>query len=97
MFGFGKDNKKESDVILTSAVLSKASPNHSLCPSLDLKTRIRGFAICLLLGSILGLFSCGILKSLGNGTKGLTRFTIIYVFGVALSIASSMFLWGPQK
>ena len=54
MFSFGKDNAKGGDAILTNAVLTKATPNHSLCPSLDLKTRIRGFLMCLLLGSILG-------------------------------------------
>lgn len=95
MFGFGKDNKKDNDVILTNAVLSKASPNHSLCPSLDIRTRIKGFAICLFFGTILGLFSCGLLKTLKEGNRGLIKFTVIYVLGVALSIGSSMFLWGP--
>ena len=66
---FKKD--KTSDAILTNAVLSKAAPNHSLCPSLDLKTRIRGFFFCLFLGSLLGLFSCGVLSASKKGSEGL--------------------------
>ena len=97
MFSFGKDNAKGGDAILTNAVLTKATPNHSLCPSLDLKTRIRGFLICLLLGSILGFFSCGVLSNATKGISGLIKFTVFYTLGVVLSIGSSMFLWGPKK
>ena len=49
------------------AVAEKTQKNKSVCPSLKLKTRIYGWAICLSIGFLLSLMSSGALKSIAKG------------------------------
>ncbi|EGD78752.1 hypothetical protein PTSG_01730, partial [Salpingoeca rosetta] len=54
------------------------------------KQRMYGFAYCFAIGCILGLLGTA-LVALGN----LTAFAICYSLGTIMSLASSLFLWGP--
>ena len=68
-------------------------PNKSMCPSLTLKQRITGWAVCIGIGFLLSFFSSGLLISLASGN--VVKFSIFYSIGTLLSLISSLFLWGP--
>mmetsp|Transcript_16986 Transcript_16986/g.28725 ORF Transcript_16986/g.28725 Transcript_16986/m.28725 type:complete len:106 (+) Transcript_16986:131-448(+) len=69
--------------------------NKSICPSLTLRTRVYGWAICLSIGFLVSLLSSGLLKSLSSGK--IIKFAIFYTVGTIASLSSSMFLWGPRS
>ena len=88
--GDGKGNKL---LAVGSVLADKAHPNKSLCPSLSLRTRIKGWFILMCVGFCISLISSGLLKSLIKGD--MTKFAILYTLGTACSLGSSLFLWGP--
>eukprot|EP01147_Barroeca_monosierra_P007901 gene7901-691_t len=57
---------------------------------LSRKQRLYGFAYCFAAGCILGIVGTALI-ALGN----LTAFAICYSLGTIMSLASSLFLWGP--
>ena len=67
----------------------------SLCPSMSLKHRIIGFAICSSLGLFITLLSFGALFVVVSGE--MWRFAVPYTIGTVLSLMGSMFLCGPWK
>ena len=78
---------------ITSALTDKVQPNRSLCPSMALRTRIKGFGILFCLGMLISLISSGLIKSLMKGD--ILKFGIFYTLGTCCSLGSSFFLWGP--
>ena len=76
-------------------VADKAGPNKSACPSLPLKTRLQGWAVCFGVGCAMSILSASLL---GNIMKGhMTKFAVVYIIGTGCSLASSFFLWGPMN
>ena len=69
--------------------------NPSLCPDLDLKTRIVGFLLTFILGIVMMFGSIAQLFSLALG--GQRWFAIWYTAGNIVSLSSSFFLMGPKK
>ena len=89
-----KPQEEKGSLLNVGSVLAdKATPNRSLCPKMSLKTRIKGWFICLCLGFLISLISAGILKSLLRGD--ILKFAILYVAGTFCSLGASLFLWGP--
>mgnify|MGYP000223695884 FL=1 len=96
LFGGGvaeKPQEQKSLLNFTSVLADKTVKNKSLCPSLSLKTRIKGWAILICIGFVVSLISAGLLKSLIRGD--IVKFGILYTVGTCCSLGSSMFLWGP--
>lgn len=69
--------------------------NPSMCPDLDMKTRIIGFLLTFILGIVMMFGSIAQLFSLALG--GQRWFAIWYTAGNIVSLASSFFLMGPKK
>lgn len=65
------------------------------CPALTLKQRIAGTVICLVLGSLLSLFSLSSLAKLILGNP--TPFAFKYTLGNLLSLGAASFMVGPAK
>ena len=79
---------------LYNAITGVAS-NSSLCPRLDLKTRIIGFIISFFLGMFMMISSISQLFTLALGGQRL--FAIWYTCGNIVCLSSSFFLMGPKK
>lgn len=62
--------------------------------TLSWSTRIKGFAICFVLGFVLSIMGSAFLALPG---KGLLIFALFYTTGNMLSMASTCFLMGPWK
>ena len=75
--------------------ISGAVTNSSLCPNLDLKTRVIGFLITFLVGGFMIISSLGQLFSLALG--GQTWFALWYTTGNVVCLSSTFFLMGPKK
>ena len=75
--------------------VSGVASNPSLCPDLDLKTRILGFVISFILGIGMMIGSITQLFSLAFG--GQRWFALWYTTGNAVCLSSSFFLMGPKK
>ncbi|CAI9726730.1 transport SFT2B-like [Octopus vulgaris] len=100
------DDTDEEHGIVTQALLSPSERSGDLMSPSSLKsmisdastlswsTRIKGFAICFLLGigfSVLGSALLFIAK------KGLVLFAVFYTLGNVLSLSSTCFLMGPMN
>lgn len=75
--------------------LSGLSPNPSMCPDLDLQTRILGFIITLILGFIMMIGSVAQIFSLVLG--GQAWFAMWFTVGNVVCLSSTFFLMGPKK
>ena len=75
--------------------VSGFAPNPSMCPDLDLSTRIIGFVLSFIIGFIMMMGSIGQLFSLALG--GQRWFAIWYTVGNVVCLSSSFFLMGPKK
>ena len=99
----GGDSAKKSSVsgsnnlLPGSALADRVTPNHSLCPSMSLKTRVYGWVTLMCVGCLVSLVSCGMITSLIKGGDGIIKFGVIYTLGTICSLGSSMFLWGPAR
>ncbi|UJR10311.1 hypothetical protein I4U23_014517 [Adineta vaga] len=60
---------------------------------LSWNTRLKGFGICLLVGSVLGIVAVIVYFAGGN----LSGFAILYSFAVIFSLGSTFFLMGPMN
>ena len=85
----------EEDNTVIPEVGQKLIAEDTACPSLPVKDRIMGFAICYILGFIISILSTFLL--LFGAIKKPYKFAIIYTLGNVLSLSSSFFLNGPQK
>ena len=92
----GKKDKEGGSLLenLGANLKKKVEPNKSICPSLSLRTRVKGWAICLCLGFVISMMSSGMIKSIANGK--VLKFGVIYTLGTLVALSSSMFLWGPR-
>ena len=82
------------------ALAEKTQKNESLCKSLPLRTRIKGWFACFCAGMIISFLAGGMVKRLasaGNFNVGVAKFMILYSLGTACALSSSLFLWGPAK
>ena len=97
MFG----SKKQDDTKLMSAgvaLAEKTQKNESLCKSLPLRTRIKGWFACFCAGMIISFLAGGMVKRLASaGNFGVAKFMALYTLGTACALSSSLFLWGPVK
>ena len=75
--------------------ISGVGPNPSMCPDLDLKTRIIGFIISFILGIFMMVSSISQLLTLVVG--GQRWFAIWYTCGNSVCLSSTFFLMGPKK
>ena len=75
--------------------ITGVSSNTSLCPDLDLKTRIIGFIISFVVGIFMMISSVSQLFTLAIG--GQKWFAIWYTCGNAVCLSSTFFLMGPKK
>ena len=75
--------------------VSGVATNPSMCPDLDLKTRIIGFILSFIIGFVMMIGSIGQLFSLVLG--GERWFAIWYTAGNIVCLSSSFFLMGPKK
>lgn len=82
----GNDNAEDEDS--TTGII----PNISTT-SLSWSTRIKGFAICFVLGIIVSFF--GSLSLFLH--KGLLHFAVLYTLGNLITMLSTCFLMGPVK
>uniref|UniRef100_A0A6B2LLI6 Vesicle transport protein n=1 Tax=Arcella intermedia TaxID=1963864 RepID=A0A6B2LLI6_9EUKA len=73
-------------------VVGAVTPNDSLFPSLSLKQRLIGFAICAGIGFLLSVIG-GLMLIFGN----FQAFGILYSIGNLVTILSTCFLVGPVK
>ena len=75
--------------------ITGVSSNTSMCPDLDLKTRIIGFIISFFLGIFMMISSISQLFTLALGGQRL--FAIWYTCGNSVCLSSTFFLMGPKK
>ena len=75
--------------------ISVASTNSSMCPDLDLRTRILGFIISFIIGIFMMLSSISQLITLALG--GQRWFAFWYTCGNGVCLSSTFFLMGPKK
>ena len=73
----------------------KVVPNHSLCPTMSIKTRVYGWLVCMGIGIFLSFISSGMLHNIIKGK--VVKFAVLYTLGTICALASSFFLWGPMK
>ncbi|XP_029640207.1 vesicle transport protein SFT2B isoform X2 [Octopus sinensis] len=90
------DDTDEEHGIVTQDLMSPSSLKSMIsdASTLSWSTRIKGFAICFLLGigfSVLGSALLFIAK------KGLVLFAVFYTLGNILSLSSTCFLMGPMN
>ena len=97
---FGGKKEKKSDPMsggllgLGEKIAGKTQPNKSLCPSMSLRHRTYGWGICFVLGMVIAMASSGTLKTMAQGSY--LKFGILYASGTIITLAASMFLWGPR-
>ena len=73
----------------------KEEENNSIFPTLSLKDRLIGFAICFVFGYLLEFMALGSLAGLLLGrTK---KFAFLYTAGNIVAIFGTFFLVGPQR
>ena len=75
--------------------VSNVAQNPSMCPELDLKTRIIGFIVCFIIGIFMLISSISQLLTLALG--GQRWFAIWYTAGNTVCLASSFFFMGPKR
>ena len=76
---------------VAASLADKSQPNRSMCPSLNFKTRVMGFALMFIIGTIISMSSSHQFRR-GN----LKTFAVMYCIGTLISLTASMFLWGPK-
>lgn len=69
--------------------------NDSIFPSLSLKERLIGFAVCFLLGFLFQFMSMGSLVGVLMGRA--SKFAFLYTCGNIVSIFGTFFLVGPSR
>ena len=84
-------NKAKSLYISISGVAS----NPSMCPDLDIKTRIIGFILSFIIGVFMMISSISQLTTLALG--GQRWFAFWYTSGNCVCLSSTFFLMGPKK
>ena len=75
--------------------ITSVSSNQSMCPDLDLKTRIIGFIITLIVGIFMMISSVSQIFTLALG--GQKWFAIWYTLANTVCLSSTFFLMGPKK
>ena len=75
--------------------ISGAASNPSMCPDLDIKTRIIGFIISFIVGIFMMISSISQLLTLALG--GQRWFAVWYTCGNIVCLSSTFFLMGPKK
>ena len=75
--------------------ISGVASNPSMCPDLDLKTRIIGFIISFIVGVFMMISSISQLLTLALG--GQRWFAVWYTCGNIVCLSSTFFLMGPKK
>ena len=75
--------------------ITGTSSNNSMCPELDLKTRIIGFIISFIIGIFMVVSSISQLFTLALGGQRL--FAIWYTLGNCVCLSSTFFLMGPKR
>ena len=75
--------------------ITGVSSNTSMCPDLDLKTRIIGFIISFVIGIFMMISSISQLFTLALG--GQRWFAVWYTCGNCVCLSSTFFLMGPKK
>ena len=80
---------------LSGVSLGTKKEPQGLCPALSYRQRVIGCVSCLLLGTLLSLFSLGSLAQLVLGNPA--PFAIKYTIGNLLSLGASSFLVGPRR
>ena len=73
----------------------KEEENDSIFPTLSLKDRLIGFAICFVFGYLLEFMALGSLVGLLLGRS--KKFAFLYTTGNIVSIFGTFFLIGPQR
>ena len=73
----------------------KEEENNSIFPTLSLKDRLIGFAICFVFGYLLEFMALGSLVGLLLGRS--KKFAFLYTTGNIVSIFGTFFLIGPQR
>ena len=73
----------------------KEEENNSIFPTLSLKDRLIGFAICFVFGYLLEFMALGSLVGLLLGRS--KKFAFLYTTGNIISIFGTFFLIGPQR
>ena len=76
-------------------VITGTASNNSMCPDLDLKTRIIGFIISFVVGMFMMISSISQLFTLAIG--GQRWFAVWYTCGNCVCLSSTFFLMGPKK
>lgn len=75
--------------------ITSSVSNSSMCPELDLKTRVIGFVLTFILGIVMMFGSIAQLFSLVLG--GQRWFAMWYTAGNVVALSSTFFLMGPKK
>ena len=75
--------------------VSGVASNPSMCPDLDIKTRIIGFIISFIVGIFMMISSISQLLTLALG--GQRWFAVWYTCGNIVCLSSTFFLMGPKK
>ena len=71
------------------------SDNDSVFPSLTIKERLIGFAICFALGMLFQFMAMGSIVGVLLGRTN--KFAFLYTFGNVVSIFGTLFLVGPSR
>ena len=75
--------------------ISGVASNPSMCPDLDIKTRIIGFILSFIIGVFMMISSISQLITLAIG--GQRWFAVWYTCGNVVCLSSTFFLMGPKK
>ena len=75
--------------------LTKSNENGSWCPQLTYNQRVKGFAICFAIGTLIQFLSMGSLFGILLGRT--SKFGILYTLGNIVSLVGIFFLVGPKK
>ena len=98
MLSGGKKESADSGGAKAALLIAeKTTKNESLCKSMSLTNRVKGWLLCLAIGTVVTFLSSSTLKNLTNGTFGLVKFAVFYIIGTSCALLSSFFLWGPAK
>jgi len=88
---WGKDEGSSSAL---DSVANAVVPNESMCPSLSLKQRVIGFAVCAIIGVLFSILA-GIM--IFPPFINFVGFGVLYTLGTIAAIGSTSFLIGPMR
>ena len=77
------------------AVERSEPENKSLFPTLSLTTRVKCWAVCIILSFLLSVCSSSLIMSVLKGE--IAMFGIVYTLSIFLTFAGSFFLFGPKE